>query len=73
LLEFQDLLCPCGCGHLREDTTSHYSTGPEFVVSKTTCRARAALLEEQRAAAERDNGGDNGARIWSTSMRKGPG
>jgi hypothetical protein len=67
LAEYRNLLCGCGCGHLHEDTTSHYDTGPEFVVRRITCRARAALLESQRAAAEADGGtGDNNARLWWT-------
>lgn len=69
LLEYEQSLCPCGCGHLYEDTTSHYSTGPEFIVTKTTCRARAALVEEQRAAEER--GGAPDGRLWGTVMQRG--
>jgi hypothetical protein len=68
LLEYEASLCPCGCGHLTEDTTSDYRTGPEFVVAKTMCRARAALREDQRAGKT----SDDPAWIWSTSMQKGP-
>jgi hypothetical protein len=70
LIEYEQSLCPCGCGHLYEDTTSNYETGPEFVVTRITCRARAALLEEQRAA-EDGGKGDNNARLWGTIMQKG--
>ena len=72
LLEYEALLCPCGCGHLYEDTTSNWETGPEFTVTRTACRARAALLEEQRAAESRSGGAGNPADLWATVMRKGP-
>ena len=68
-LEYEKALCPCGCGHLYEDTTSNWETGPEFAVTRITCRARAALLEEQRAA-EDGGKGDNGARLWGTVMNR---
>lgn len=72
LIEYERSLCPCGCGHLYADSTSNWETGPEFTVTRTTCRARAALLEQQRAAAEADGGaGDNGARLWSTVLTRG--
>lgn len=63
-------LCGCGCGFPEADTTSHYETGPEFLVTRTTCRARAAVLEAQRAAADGGTG-DNAARLWRIQMRKG--
>jgi hypothetical protein len=69
LAEYRRLLCGCGCGHLAEDTTSHYETGPEFVAKRITCRARAALQEAQRAAAETGSD-DNGARLWWTEIQR---
>lgn len=71
LIEYEAQLCPCGCGHLYDDTTSDWETGPEFVVSRTTCRARAALVAEQRAYAERNPDSDSRSRLWGTVMRKG--
>lgn len=69
LLEYEASLCPCGCGHLYEDTTSNWETGPEFVVTRKTCRARAALVVEQRIA--RDRKADVDADLWGTVIRKG--
>lgn len=67
-LEYEASLCPCGCGHLYEDTTSHWETGPEFETTMTSCRARVALLEAQRAKAASEYGP---ALIWASVMKKG--
>jgi len=69
LAEYEASLCPCGCGHLYEDSTSNWDAGPEFVVTRKTCRARAALNVEQRIA--RDRKADVDADLWGTEMRKG--
>lgn len=69
LVEYEQSMCPCGCGHLYEDTTSNWETGPEFVVTRKTCRARAALAVEQRVA--QDRGADTSADLWGTVMQKG--
>lgn len=69
LHEYEASLCPCGCGHLYEDTTSNWETGPEFEVTRKACRARAALNVEQRMA--RDGGADTEADLWGTVIRKG--
>ena len=64
----QSLLCPCGCGYLAADTTSRWETGPEFDATHTTCRARAALVEAQKADADRKK--DNSAGFWAISMQE---
>jgi len=68
---YRSWLCPCGCGHLAEDSLSNEETGPVFVASRVACRARLALLEAQRAA---DDGKPNpspnaAARLWSVEKR----
>jgi hypothetical protein len=69
------LLCPCGCGFLLADTTSHEETGPRFQVSRTLCRARKELIEQQTAHARSfdQNAPDPipTARLWSIAIRKG--
>lgn len=69
LTEYRASLCPCGCGYLVAESTSHWETGPEFDATHTTCRARAALVEAQEAAAERKS--DTRAWLWSISKLKG--
>lgn len=69
LLEYEASLCPCGCGHLYADTTSNADTGPEFTVTRVACRARAALIEEQRAVRDRTNA-DFSADLWGTVIRR---
>lgn len=69
LMEYEQSLCPCGCGHLYEDTTSNWEIGPEFVVTRKTCRARAAMNVEQRLAADRK--ADTSADLWGTVKTKG--
>lgn len=44
--------CPCGCGNPAAQTLVPEGLGPDWVVEETTCTARFALLEQQRAAAE---------------------
>lgn len=50
LAQWRAGLCPCGCGHPYDDVTSPEDTGPQFVVTRATCRARMALQEAQDAA-----------------------
>lgn len=70
--EYRAGLCPGGCGHLLEDTTTHEDTGPEFVATATTCRACAARLEAQRAKSDgKAANPDAVARIWTIGMRRG--
>ncbi len=69
LAHYRSSKCPCGCGHSMADTTSQEEGGPQFVASRVTCRARLALLEAQRGAAE-DSGTDNApARLWQVEKR----
>jgi len=68
-MEYEASLCPCGCGHLYEDTTSNWETGPEFDVTRTTCRARAAIVVEQKLAA--DKKADTSADLWGSVIRRG--
>lgn len=64
-------LCPGGCGHPVADTTTHEDDGPEFVATKTVCRACAALLEAQRAVADgRQPSPDAPARLWLVTKVK---
>lgn len=69
LAEYRAALCPCGCGYLYADTTSHWETGPEFDATKTSCRARAALIEAQNAAVDSGKG-TPGTWIWSISKQE---
>jgi hypothetical protein len=69
LMEYEASLCPCGCGHLYEDTTSNWETGPEFAATRKTCRARAAIVVEQRLANEKK--ADTEADLWGSVMTKG--
>jgi hypothetical protein len=68
LAEYRASLCPCGCGYPVAETTAHWEAGPEYDATHTTCRARAALVEAQNAAAERKS--DTSAWVWSISMQK---
>lgn len=71
LFAYQDGKCPCGCGLDSADTFSHEETGPSFVVSRLQCRARAALLESQRAFAEgKKEDPYAAARLWSVTTQK---
>lgn len=63
LAEYRAGLCPCGCGHQVADTTANYQVGPEYDATHITCRARAALVEAQEAAAERKS--DSRAWLWT--------
>lgn len=68
---YRSWLCPCGCGHLTADTTSHEETGPRFTADRTVCRARLALLEAQRAADDGKQASPNApARLWHIDMRR---
>lgn len=72
LAEYRSWLCPCGCGYLEEDTHSHEETGPRFTASRSTCRARLELIEQQTAHERAKEGGDDrrAARVWRISMQK---
>ena len=59
--------CPCGCGQRYVDTTSPEEGGPQFHAERVVCRARLALLEEQKAAETTDIIG--GARLWTVRKR----
>ena len=65
------LLCPCGCGFLRQDTFSPEGKGPDFASTRQVCRARLVQLE---TAASVDDPNkplpvSAGARVWTTSMK----
>jgi hypothetical protein len=68
LFEYEASLCPCGCGHLYDETTSNWETGPEFVVTRKACRARAAMNAEQKL--KQDSGADISADLWGTVIRR---
>lgn len=68
LAEYRASLCPCGCGYPVADTTAHWEVGPEYDATHTTCRARAALVEAQNAAAE--NKRDTSSWLWAISQTK---
>jgi acetone carboxylase gamma subunit len=69
LMEHEASLCPCGCGHSYADTTSNWETGPEFEVTRKTCRARAAINLEQRIA--QDKKADTSADLWGSVIKRG--
>ena len=70
LAEYRASLCPCGCGFPAADTTAPEATGPVFVVGRSTCNARLALLEAQRGADAGKPASPNApARLWT--IRKG--
>ncbi|WP_346536940.1 hypothetical protein [Micromonospora sp. DPT] len=69
LVQHRAELCPCGCGQRYTDTTSPEETGPVFVAERVVCRARLALLEEQKAAETQDIIGR--ARLWLVRKREG--
>lgn len=69
LVEYRASLCPCGCGFPVAESTGDYRTNPEYDATHITCRARAALVEAQNAAAERKS--DTSAWLWSISSMKG--
>ena len=62
LAEYRASLCPLGCGQPLAESTSHYTVGPEYDATATTCRACAAREEAQRAEADRFP--DATARLW---------
>lgn len=68
---YRRMLCPGGCGQLVDESTSHYETGPAYDASATTCRACAALLDAQKAAAEQSSNPYGAARLWSVHKVKG--
>lgn len=45
--------------------------GPEWEVHETTCTARLALIEKQRAVAESSRAKYSGASLWLVRPRKG--
>lgn len=61
-------LCPCGCGQRYADTTSPEEGGVQFVADRVVCRARLALLEQQKAHETQDIIG--GARLWHVRKRR---
>lgn len=68
---YRSWLCPCGCGHLAEDTLSHEETGPAFEADHTACRATLALIEKQRAVINPDKPDPYArARVWSIQVRR---
>lgn len=69
LAEYRASLCPCGCGYPVAETTAHWTVGPEYDATKVTCRARAALNEAKRGAAERDKS-DADAWLWAIQSQK---
>jgi hypothetical protein len=69
LHQYRRNLCPCGCGHLSDDTLSDEESGPAFVADRTVCRARLALLEAQEAATTK-TARHTGARLWRVDMKK---
>lgn len=64
---YRSWLCPCGCGYLAKDTTSHEQGGPSFVARHAaTCRARIAEIDARSAAEDgRKPSPYTSARIWS--------
>lgn len=69
---YRSWLCPCGCGHLSEDTTSHEERGPQFTADRTVCRARLALIEAQRALDDgKQPSATAAARLWHVQMKPG--
>lgn len=67
---FRDRLCPCGCGQPAGLTLVPEDEGPGWTVQQTTCTARLALLESQRAAVE-NRGTDNApARLWAVRPQR---
>jgi hypothetical protein len=69
LAMYRSWLCPCGCGHLSEDSLSHEETGPAFVASRIVCRARLSILEAQRDV-DGDKPNPNApARLWIVEKR----
>lgn len=70
LAAFRQRLCPCGCGQPASLTLIPEVDGPGWVVEQSTCTARLALLEHQRAAAEKRGTENEPARLWSVRPRK---
>lgn len=67
---YRSWLCPCGCGHLAEDSLSHEDGGPKFVASRVVCRAKLAIVEQQRALDSSNTPSrDAAARLWTTEKR----
>lgn len=66
---YRSSLCPGGCGHPIDETTSHEDKGPQYDAKSTTCRACAELAVSQRAAAE--NNPDSPAQLWQVVKLKG--
>jgi hypothetical protein len=67
---FRDSLCPNGCGQPLDESTAKHDVGPDYDVSRTTCRACAARAEARRAEGDSDSG-DSSARVWSIRVLKG--
>lgn len=72
LAEYRSQLCPCGCGFLTEDTTSHEDGGPQFKAHKTLCRARRELIEQQNAVAPESQRTDPiaASRLWGMNIQR---
>lgn len=68
---YREMLCPDGCGFLREDTLSHEESGPVFGAEHQACRATLALIEAQRAATNPGKPNPNArARVWHLQMTR---
>lgn len=70
---YRSWLCPCGCGHLSEDTFSHEAIGPDFSAFRKMCRARRAMKEAQRGLEDGEKPTpESESRLWFTEIhRKG--
>lgn len=51
--EYRQSLCPGGCGQPLDESTAHYTEGPEYDTGSTSCRACAALAAHKRSDAEK--------------------
>lgn len=66
---YRSRLCPGGCGQPTDESTAHYTVGPQYEAKATTCRACAELHVSQRAKAERVK--DTSALLWRIEKTKG--
>lgn len=67
---YRERSCPCGCGNPASLTLIPEDKGPAWEVTHTTCTARLALLERQRAAVEKYKTKNADAWLWSVRPRK---
>lgn len=70
LAVYRNRRCPCGCGQPAALTLTPEEQGPGWAVEQTTCTARLALLESQRAASEARGTENAPARLWLVKPRK---